>query len=875
MYPTPPHMHPQPTFALHTLRLLGRDKTASTVRSVDVAGSNAYVGDSDGLIHWYEIRSGEWHWKREIQLSQSRAVERIVVFAHLGLVAVLCESNVTFLRYPALTQTSLAPIRTVVEIVRDEAGTSDGPVSLCLLRRRSVSLFMLESSACVPICDVPLERGAVIARRFNEMVCFATPSDYALVNLDSGIQFPIGLPISRSTNEPSAQVRPSIIAVPDTGATSCTFIITSHSDAGTIGALVRQDGEPTGGVVEWPAHPRALALDYPYLCALLRNDTLAVHDLRTLAHIQTTRVPSSARSLANIAPVLGDDHHEPVSILLCAKDQLYTVERPSPQGVAHALANAGQLRLAAETLEQCADSQSTRNEALELALRHFVNARFRVAAPLLIKAKADGRQLLSRFERFAALQGAPSGRWEFVPTIEHIISSNMAQNYPSLADDQIIADLSATILKRAYEMLTAVLEHADDDASHTALVELKLEKDPKANAAELMPHIARCGGSAISILDGHGRLVLKGRLLERVGRIDEAIETYAKVYDGDRQDIDSVELSHIVSLAAGQHSVSYGLWVAKHDVVQGTELLKDADLGADPVIAISALGAMDVKAADDLLEHIALKRGGALHEKLLSRLIECCANQDKGISSVVRLKLAILLEYSREVDLEAVVLDSDNLVYERAIVLSRLGKYEDALNVLVSLKDTQAAEQLCFHGHVLPPERVYDLLKQYPDLEPFSVLVTHENIVDESLRSDLVRYLCNIYLTSPTDNFSTEATRLLNNHPSLFDPMHVLNTVAPSMPLSELNSFFRHAIMSYSARLRRAQVIKALEYGQNLAVAEAHWNAARSLGGVLEGDEDTINGRRSGASEVGTGVDVAHKLDLSGEKDEVRTDEKR
>lgn len=867
-------MHPQPTFALHTLRFLGRDTATSTVRSVDVAGSNAYVGDSDGLIHWYEIRSGEWHWKRAVQLSQSRAVERIVVFAPLGLVAALCESNATFLRYPTLAQTSLAPIRTVVEIVRDEAGTSDGPVSLCLLRRRSVSLFMLENNAYIPICDIPLERGAVIARRFNEMVCFATPSDYALVDLDSGTQFPVGLPISRSTNEPSAQVRPSIIAVPDSGVTSCTFIITSHSEAGTIGALVRQDGEPTGGVVEWPAHPRALALDYPYLCALLRNDSLAVHDLRTLAHIQTTRVPSSARFLATIAPILGDDHYEPVRILLCAKDQLHMVKRSSPQGVAHALANAGQLRLAAETLEGCTDSQATRNVALELALRHFVNARFRVAAPLLIKAKADGRQLLSRFERFAALQDAPSGCWESVPTVERIISSNMAQNYPSLADDQIIADLSDTILKRAYEMLTAVLEHADDGVSHTALLELKLEKDPKVNAVELMPHIARCGESAISILDGHGRFVLKGRLLERVGRIDEAIETYSKVYDGDLQDTDSVDLSHIVSLAAGQRTVAYGLWVARHDVVQGTELLKDADLGADPVTAISALEAMDVKAADDLLEHIALKRGGALHEKLLSRLIECCATKESDISSVLRLKLAILLEYSREVDLEAIVLDSDNLVYERAIVLSRLGKYKDALDVLVYLRDTKAAEQLCFHGHVLPPERVYDLFKQYPDLEPYSVLVTHKNAVDESLRRDLVRYLCNIYLTNPTNNFSTAATRLLNNHPSLFDPMHVLNTVAPSMALSELNSFFRHAIMSSSTRLRRAQVIKALEYGQNLAVAEAHWNATRSLGGVLEGDEDTIKGRRNDASEVVTGVDVAHKLDLSGEKDEVRTDEK-
>ena len=126
-------------------------------------------------------------------------------------------------------------------------------------------------------------------------MCLASPSEYSLVHLDSGAQTPLGLPISQSTEVSSARIRPSIVPVAfdEHGERTYTFLITSHSDAGTLGAFLRADGEPTDKLLEWPSHPRSVVAEPPYVCALLRNDTIEVHDLRTMRRVQQIRVDAS------------------------------------------------------------------------------------------------------------------------------------------------------------------------------------------------------------------------------------------------------------------------------------------------------------------------------------------------------------------------------------------------------------------------------------------------------------------------------------------------------------------------------------------------------------------------------------------------------
>ena len=859
------------------------------IRSVDVADEQAYIGDADGRLHWYKIYADGWLLEHSVHLSRSRPVERVVVLKSVGLVLTLCgvcvltELNVSFFRYPSLSPTSLAPIRGVVGVVLDDAGTSEGYVSLCLLRKRSISVYMVEPNAWGPVCDIPLSRGAVIARRFNEIVCLATPTDYAVLNLDTGEQTHIGLPISQATSEPSAQVRPSIIPLEDSG--SCCFLITSHSENGTFGAFVRPNGEPVDRLLEWIVHPRALALDPPFLCALLRNDTLVIHNIHSLEHIQTIEAPRSARSLQGIPPICGNDFTEPARVLLHGKHELHMLVRASKQGLAVELAQQGKLSRASVLLGECDDSIATSRAAWSLALVHIRNARFTVAAPLVVRAGLDPRDLLSRFERFRALVPGPSALTQ-IDTVEGIVRNNLSLNYPTLSGDPAVAELSASLLERAYAMLVAVIERADDGASQSALLELALERNPTAPAHTVERYLYRCLPSSCEILARHGRHFLLARLYERLGRKEEALDLYVRVYDQVITDVDSVPLAHIATLSQAMNDAQRGLWVAKHDSVLGTRVLTEIDLGGDVLPTLDALAAIDGRAADGLLEYTAIKRGAIyLHNRLFTRLAaqreEVEFNGDGTFAehaargSPTRLKLSLLAEYSRGIDLRAAIAEfnSGSFAYERAIVLARLGEFKGALDILVlELNDTFSAETLCKHARVLPLEDAVRLARE-THIDMYESLVWPNRCADAVQRESLTRYLCDVYLDNT--GYREPARRLINGNPSLFDPMHIIDKIPPSWPVSDLYEFIHQALYRQGVRLREAQSVKALAYAQNIAASESQWRIVRyviansSMGGVLEENtevpQETTNHQR----------DTGARLSLpSDEKDDARTDEK-
>ncbi|WFD35730.1 hypothetical protein MCUN1_002591 [Malassezia cuniculi] len=780
------------------------------------------------------------------------------------------KSHVSFFKYPSLAPASLPHIRGVLDVVLDEAGMSDGYASLCLLRRRSVSLIMVERHAWGTVRDIQLTQGAVIARRFNESLCFATATDYAVLDLDSGKTASIGLPISQATKEPSAKVRPSI--VPVAHGNTCAFIITSHSENGTFGAFVQQNGEPTDRLLEWPAHPRALALEFPYLCALLRNDTLVVHDVRTMAHVQTTAVSADARFLSQVAPIHSDALHEPACILMCEKEKVHVLYRASSHGIALELASAGRLQQAADMLVE--DNKATAAAALDIAMIHIRNARFTPATPLLVKADVDADQLISRFERFSSLVAAPRAEWAAVPTVEEIITTNLSNNYPTLKDDITVRELGESLLRRAYDMLLETLQHTSSAAAHTVIVELMLDKDASVAADILKPHLERCLPSCVAVLGQHNRHVLQARLLERLGSEKDALRIYCDVYDGVLDDVDSVELAHIAGLARGSHA--HGLWLAKHDPRLGVQQLMHAD--GNVLHTLDSLAAIDVDAADELLEHVAITKGVvSLHMRLFHRFVDkstCEKYHGKrtfaefaAAAAPMRLKLAILLEYSRGIDLRAALPALQDFEYERSIVLSRLGEYKEALGVLVDLGDTASAELLCRHLRVLP--RGLSTQLSSTRCPAYSSLVTQSESENATLSQQLFRHLLKQYLCKP-DDYRDAAARLLNENPALFDPMHILDSVPSSWPITQLYPFMRHSLIQHDAQLRRAQAVKALAYAQNLAAAESHWRIVRSMGGVLE---ESADGTYPDHTAAVAGEDAGFKL-ADEKRASVRTDEK-
>lgn len=352
-------METSDAFALHTLLSPAvpldegarGDSPVSIGRSLRCAepyGRHAYLGSSDGRIYCFVQSDGDLGKIGNNELGKpanlvgkqkagfmkhvgtcfisQKPIERILIMPALALAIVLSESTLTFHELPGfvLIPTQVLPhIKGVAAVALDEAqltGTksrtgldAEGLANLCIIRRKAITLVKFSADTWRVTREIPLPGGATSARRFGKWLCISTTSEYNIVNLEEATLSSIGLPISQTSEAPSASSRPSIVAVPHLNkASTCDFLITSHSRDLTLGAFVSQEGEPTAKLLEWPSHPRALALDYPYLHALLRNDTIEIHNLESLKKEQTIQLPATIepRILSTgVCPLeLSEDH---------------------------------------------------------------------------------------------------------------------------------------------------------------------------------------------------------------------------------------------------------------------------------------------------------------------------------------------------------------------------------------------------------------------------------------------------------------------------------------------------------------------------------------------------------------------------------------
>lgn len=85
------------------------------------------------------------------------------------------------------------------------------------------------------------------------------------------------------------------------------FLILSWTGAGTMGVFINLNGDPVRGTLQWPSHPLSVcssspspdifaadcttALEYPYVTALLPDQTIEVHNVESQEIVQTVPAP--------------------------------------------------------------------------------------------------------------------------------------------------------------------------------------------------------------------------------------------------------------------------------------------------------------------------------------------------------------------------------------------------------------------------------------------------------------------------------------------------------------------------------------------------------------------------------------------------------
>ncbi|KZO91652.1 hypothetical protein CALVIDRAFT_340783 [Calocera viscosa TUFC12733] len=279
------------------------------IRCAEAFECNLYIGCSDGTLLWYTLNETDnnadpYTLQDRYTVPSRKAVSRIALIPRLSKALVLSDGTLYFFLLPSLEPIPIAlinHIRGVLTFALDDADVFAHPedadaTGLCVLTRRGVGLWSLRERL-LPIKEVPLPYRGLIAKRYAEHMFIASDSLYHFVDLSSSqsTEFAPIPTIEAQIGNTVIPPRPSIITV-----AQHEFLVALDGGAGAMGLFLK-NGDPVRGTLEWEFLPRALAVDWPYVAALLPNGTVVVHSIETLKVVQVVDIPASlgARTMSS------------------------------------------------------------------------------------------------------------------------------------------------------------------------------------------------------------------------------------------------------------------------------------------------------------------------------------------------------------------------------------------------------------------------------------------------------------------------------------------------------------------------------------------------------------------------------------------------
>ncbi|KAK7044627.1 CNH domain-containing protein [Favolaschia claudopus] len=277
-------------------------------RCAQALGSEIYVGCADGQLIRFALQADDPNTLETYTLLSRQSVpgdkpvDEIVLVPSISRALVLSDRQIHFYTLPALDAVPphvIKPIRHVVAFAVDQnhlklpapslsAPTPVEPVDLCVIKRNAIAMYALRERLFFQK-EIPLPNGATVARRSGHFLCIADNEFYNVVDLLNASLTQL-MPISQAPPDERFPGPPGICITSSTP-TEAEFLILSWTGATTMGIFITGSGDPVRGTLEWPAHPRAVVLDYPYVAALLPNRTIEIHSVETQGIVQVLPAP--------------------------------------------------------------------------------------------------------------------------------------------------------------------------------------------------------------------------------------------------------------------------------------------------------------------------------------------------------------------------------------------------------------------------------------------------------------------------------------------------------------------------------------------------------------------------------------------------------
>ncbi|KAM4796789.1 transforming growth factor-beta receptor-associated protein 1 [Rhinophrynus dorsalis] len=795
----------------------GREQLPPGIRieCLECCGHDLYLGTSDCFIHHLLLveehgseptglsldqpnTSFTTTQQRQRQLGLKKPVCDLKAASALGRLLVLCDNTITLLCSDSLEPVPGAKIRGALSFTLNENPVSGDPfsVEVCLIssKRRTVQIFSVGQDRAQLVREVATPEQPCALAADGHYLCLALSSRYITLNYNTGHcqdLFPF----------PSEQKRPIIKRI-----SRQEFLL---AGPGGLGMFATVAGISQRAPVRWSDNVIGAAVSFPYVLAL-DEEFITVHSM--LDQQQKQSLPFKEGLIlqdfeGRVIVASGNGLY--VLIPLPLEKQIQDLLSNQRVDEALVLAKAARRNIPKERFQVMYRRILQQAGFIQFAQLHFLEAK-----ELFRSSHLDIRELISLYP---LLLPSSSAFIRAHPPLHEYADLNQLTR----GDQEKMTKCKRFLMSYLSEIRSTEVANGYQEDVDTALLKLYAEADHESLLDLLVSENACEVADSAAWLEKYKKYYALG-LLYRYNKQDAAaLQVWVKIVNGDLEDKTRPDLFEYIvdflTFSKDQHLVwQYADWVLQKSEQVGVHIFtkrsaeEQLQNGFSPDKIVSHLCKYR-KALLMYLEHLVLEKRiqkENYHTHLAVLYVEEVLRLKSGDSSDQeeledqRRRLQNLLRQSDHYRVLFIIdkIKGSDLHLERAILHGKLEEHDQALDILVHhLKDFPAAESYC---------------------------VWSSQGRDAPYRQRLFQLLLSSYLSpaSPDNTLLVAAIDLLNNHPTEFDAVSVLQLLPESWSVQLLAPFLAGSMREHVHALRMSQMALGLAKAENIIYKQEKLN---------------------------------------------------
>ncbi|KAH0951330.1 hypothetical protein HN011_003413 [Eciton burchellii] len=818
------------------------------IESMAAYDDNLLIGTREGHLLMYNVPtvfddSHKLELLRHSKNFNKKRINQIDVVPEYNLLIILTDNIVcvhdlnspNFQQIYQLTKTRGATLFTLdIQSTRSLTGEKNTVVRLCVAVKRKLQLYYWKGKKFeefkdfeLTVPDIPRQLswcGETLILGFRGL-------SYTIFDLNGKAKelFPTG-----------KSPEPNITKLSDS-----SFVLGKDSQSfimDTKGELVQHNP------VKWSDTPNAIAWDDPYLLGIV-HDRLEVYTLEGSEgslHIQTIKDLNKARLIYRC---------KQGRVFVASMSQIWCVKAIDITLQIRTLLEQNQFQLALNliNLADITDEEKNRQtyKIQTLYAHHLFHAkRFQEAMELFLKLGTDPYEVIRLFPDLVTPstyndehnEPAPNqqklqdldlerGLRALIVFLTEIRHTLMAKDKEEKKKDKEASNAEKSITVVATEQLLKIID--------TTLLKCYLQTTDALVAPLLRLNHCHLAEAEKTLLlhQKYPELIILYQTKGQHKKALELLEKHAKENDSSLKGTERT-IQYLQHLGKDHMDLilKFAGWVLTEDPEQGLRIfmedIQEVEQLPRPKI-LDYLLRLHKDLVVQYLEHIvhtwedtnSLFHNVLIHqykEKCLASMNANATPAEKETSQHVRQKLQQFLQKSAYYTPETILVHFpfDSLFEERAIILGRLGRHQQAISIYVNLlNDISRAIQYCQNVYTRYHNQDHmEKQKQTDNADEVYIMLIQQLLKPDN--EGLLMAGCNMENQRTPQPDLEMGLRLLEEHASKIPPMKALEILPDSVPIGRIKHFLEVSLQNNLTARRRTQVLKGLLYAEHLQVQE-------------------------------------------------------